>query len=170
MTRRIRAAKWLPEIEQFEALFGSLEPGERLTYAQLSEAVGFAVTSQTYPLRVALRRLTKRGIWIYNIPEVGYERLTDEKAFREAAPREVRNVSRRAQRARDRLLTIDERRLSRQEVVTHWARIAGVTAAAQVTSTRSIKALERRDNATIIDGLKRIAHAARAEVVGTPEG
>lgn len=85
-----------------------VQPGQTVSYARLSEAVGYAVSGSTTHLQSALRMATTNDEAVFdNIRGEGYRRLTDEEII-SAATRDTDSLRRKARRAARKLATVSD--------------------------------------------------------------
>lgn len=119
------------------------KPGDEISYAKLSEAVGYPVAGDNAHLQSAIRRCFSNDEMVFdNIRGVGYRRLTDEEIV-SAATRDTDALRRRSRKAAKRLAsvtTVDS--MAPEKRVEHNARLSLFAAITAMTKPKAIDQLK----------------------------
>lgn len=121
-------------------------PGDIVTYADMTNAVGKQVTGTFSPLRSVLNRfLNEDGIVFKNVKKVGYRRLTADQTV-ENADEDRAHLHRHARRTGKRLSTVDADfvRLDERHRVAYCVGISLFQAILAATTKNAAKLLEAR--------------------------
>ncbi len=123
-------ARWVPVYENLR----DLEPGEVVTYAQLSELAGIDIRQDRSPfVRACTELLNKHGRTLINVQEVGY-RVLRASEHGDVAKYQTKKASRRMRAAIALLEKADRNHLTPQQGAAYDARAQALQAAQDMTN------------------------------------
>ena len=120
-----------------------VRPGEEISYAKLSEVVGYKVDGANTNLQSAIRRCFSNDEIVFdNIRGTGYRRLTDEEII-SAATRDTDALRRKSRKAAKKLAvvtTVNE--MAPEKRIEHNARLSLFAAITAMTKPKAIEQLK----------------------------
>jgi hypothetical protein len=132
-----------PDTRLLRAKLKSIEIGQSVTYAELSQVISRPVSGSSVPLRSALRGLLHDEQRVFGVIRgVGVKRLADPEIV-EASDSDVDSIRRKAKKAARKLTAIqDYAQLDPAHQLAHTARLSIVGAIASMTTDKAIKKIE----------------------------
>lgn len=125
-------------------LLAKAEPGETVTYEEMSEAIGRDVRRFARPaLYTALRQQVRESRVFESVPNEGYKRLTDEQVVATQAANGLSRISRTARRTAQRVQAVNFDGLSNQSKIAHNTQLSMLGAVAQMTKPSVLLAVEQ---------------------------
>lgn len=131
------------ESKQFYERLSEVNPGQRITYGQLSELMGKKITGGYPHLQHALKTLEREGVIFANVRGEGYERL-DDVGIVDTFEMERLHIRRKATRVMNRLTSVrDFNSLPNEKKVAHNAAVSGLSAISSMLHPRKMRNLEQ---------------------------
>lgn len=137
----------IPELsidaQAIERRLDAVNPGETVTYAELSRLVGRDVQKDRGPLQTAMRRLTANQKVFSAVRGEGVKRLTDAEILG-LSPAALASMSGKARRTAKKLAAVDYAALDQQQQAAHNAALSVFAVVSHMARPASMKLLEAR--------------------------
>lgn len=116
------------------------QPGQSITYSELSALIGKTVSGSTSALQTAKRSLLKDGYVFSPIRGEGLQRLTDANVVAED---HISPLRRHARRIGRKLSTVSYEALTAEQQLTHTAKTSIVAMVTSVTTENAVTKIEK---------------------------
>jgi hypothetical protein len=123
---------------------GKAEPGQTITYTELSDAIGRDVRKHARSsLMSALRMQLNEGRVFEAIANEGYRRLTDQEIIKTQAAKGLSRISRTARKTARKVACAEFQKLSNDDKVAHNTQLSMLGAVGQMTKPKAMIAVEK---------------------------
>lgn len=131
------------DVSQIKAMLGAAKPGDLISYAAMSRAIGRDIQERRHVIMAAMKQLQRERRMVFAaVPNEGYKRLNDGEIVATGAD-VLSRIRRQSRRGARKLACVNFEQLTPEQQLTQNTRMTVLVLVSEATSANAIARVEK---------------------------